>query len=463
MWYVLLLAVLLIAFSSGIYLALRFILHNELDATLRNGARLIADSVQVDDQGHLVAAPGREASDNRSDEERFWRILDSSGQVLAQKAAQEIASYPVEPGALELALSGQDRFQTVPFEDEPLRVFTTPLRYRGRVVGAVQVGLSLEDANETLDIVLWILVLSLPLTLVVASFGGYFLAGRALRPVDRITQTAQDITASDLSQRLDLDLPDDELGRLARTLDAMIARLDAAFRRQRRFTADASHELRTPLTVIKGDLSVALGRPRDADTYRAVLAEVDAEVDQMSRLVDRLLALARADDEGISINPARVDLDALLTDVLTQMRPLAEAKRLHLTLQIETDLIATVDPDVVTQIVLNLLDNAIKYTPEGGVRLSAFSCSQQTSQVFPHDDGELRIAVADDGPGIPEEHLAHIFERFYRVDRARSRESGGLGLGLAIAHELAHAHGGEITVHSAPGKGSTFILRLPLG
>jgi len=455
-------AVVLTAFGAGLYLALRVTLRHELNATLRNGAKLIIDTVQLDDQGHLVASSGQTVSNNRSKDERFWQVLDTSGQILAPKAAHETELHPVDPGTLRMALAGRNGFHTIRFEGEPLLVYTTPLRHQGRVVGMVQVGLSLEDANETLDTVLWILMLSLPLTLVVASFGGFFLAGRALRPVDRITRTAQHITASDLSQRLNLDLPDDELGRLARTIDAMIARLDAAFRRQRRFTADASHELRTPLTVIKGDLSVALGRPRNADYYRDVLTEVDEEVDQMSRLVDRLLSLARADDEGISVNPERVDLNLLLTDVVAQVRPMAQAKGLDLTSQIETNLIATVDPDIVTQIVLNLLDNAIKYSPAGGVRLSAYTFSQQVSRAAAQGGDELQINIADDGPGIPDEHIGHIFERFYRVDRARSRELGGVGLGLSIARELAHAHGGAITVHSTPGEGSTFVLHLPL-
>jgi heavy metal sensor kinase len=462
LWYVLLLALFLVVFSGGLYLALRVALHRELDETLRNGALLIADGLQLDDQGHLVAASGQVSSTKRREEERIWRVLDASGRAVAQTVAHEMEFQPIERGTLEAALAGRDAFQTVALEEESLRVYTTPVHQQGRVVGVVQVGLSLEDVTETLDTVLWILRLSLPLTLVAASVGGYFLADRALRPVDRITRTVQSITASDLSRRLNFDLPDDELGRLADTLDAMIARLDAAFRRQRSFTADASHELRTPLTVIKGDLSVALGRPRDVDYYHGVLTEVDEEVDQMSRLVDRLLSLARADAEGIAINRETVDLGILLTDVVAQVRPLAGAKGLELTSQIETNLTARVDPDVVTQIVLNLLDNAIKYTPAGRVRLGAHRTVQKSSGPNVHDTHELQIAVSDEGPGISGEHLPHIFERFYRVDRARSRELGGAGLGMSIARELARAHGGDITVRSVLGEGSTFTVHLPL-
>jgi heavy metal sensor kinase len=318
----------------------------------------------------------------------------------------------------------------------------------------VQEGLSLDDVQQTLAAFRWTLALALPVTLALASVVGLFLASRALRPVDQITRAAQSISAQDLSRRLNLDLPDDELGRLARTFDAMIARLDEAFRRQRRFTADASHELRTPLTIIKGDLSLALARPRDADYYRQVLAEADEEVDHMSHLVERLLALARADAEGLPLHRQMVNLSDLLADLIEQTRPLAEAKGLPLTAQIAPGLIANVDPDAVTQVVLNLLENAIKYTPSGRVRLSAHLAGP--------DKREIRIAISDSGSGIPAEHLPHIFDRFYRVDRARSRELGGVGLGLSIARELARAHGGDVTVHSVSGEGSTFAVHLPL-
>ncbi len=455
LWYVLLLTIVLTAFSGALYLALRISLYDDLDDVLRSSATLVANTLKVDAQGHLTAGPGQLLMwSDPKEGEHFWRVLDASGRALEQSGVQEMDIPSIAPGVLVKALAGQDVFQTIHAGDDPMRVYTAPMEQAGQVVGVVQLGLSLDDARETLYAFRWILMLTLPMTLAVASVGGLFLANRALRPVDRITRSAQSISAHDLSQRLNLDLPDDELGRLAHTLDAMISRLDSAFRRQRRFTADASHELRTPLTIIKGDLSLALTRRRDADYYHEVLTEVDEEVDQMSRLIDRLLALARADAEGILICRQTVDLGILLADLIEQTRPLAEAKGLTLTAQAAPTLMASVDPDAVTQIVLNLLDNAIKYAPSGQVRLSA----RHTG----HDGSEIQITVSDDGPGIPAEHLPHIFERFYRVDRARSREMGGAGLGLAIARELARAHGGDVSTHSIPGEGSTFTVQLPV-
>jgi heavy metal sensor kinase len=453
LWYVLLLSVVLVLFGGTLYVALQITLRDDLDDVLINGASLMINSLQIDGQGHLSAGPEPPlAWSDPKRGEHLWRVLDRSGQIVAQSGVQDLGGLPLDAAVIAQALAGQEVFQTVRLGDEPVRVYSAPVTHGGQIVGVVQQSLSMDDTLQILAAFRWILLLALPLTLALASGGGLFLAGRALRPVDQITRAAQTLGAHDLSQRLNLDLPDDELGRLARTFDAMIARLDEAFHRQRRFTADASHELRTPLTIIKGDLSLALARPRDAEYYHRVLAEVDEEVDGMGRLVERLLALARTDAKGVSLQRQATDLSALLADLTEQTRPLAEARGLDLVAQIAPNLAATVDPDAVTQVVLNLLDNALKYTSSGRVRLSA----------HPSGSGDrVQIAVSDSGPGIPAEHLPHIFDRFYRVDRARSRELGGAGLGLAIARDLTQAHGGEISVTSVPGEGSTFTVHLP--
>jgi heavy metal sensor kinase len=457
LWYVLLLTVVLIVFSVALYIALLITLNEELEETLIRETALVTGALEVDAQRRLIAGLAQPPSwRNVGEEEReiFWRVLDASGRLVEQNRMYEMDARPVEPTTLEKALAGSKIFQTVRTGDDVIRLFTAPIDQSGRAIGIIQLGMSVEDVNETLGAVRWILILILPVMIVTASVGGFVLAGHALRPVDRITRTAQSITASDLSQRLDMDLPDDELGRLAHTLDAMIVRLDSAFRRQRRFTADASHELRTPLTIIKGNLSVALDSPRDAAYYQEVLTEVDEEVDEMSRLVDRMLSLARGDVEGITLHVQPVDLGVLMTDVIEQVRPMAESKGLDLEAQIPSNLTTRVDADAITQVVLNLLDNAIKFTSSGQVRLSVRRARE--------NGGEIQVTVSDTGPGIPSEHLSHLFERFYRVDRARSRELGGVGLGLAIARELARAHGGDISVNSVPGEGSTFTVHLCL-
>jgi heavy metal sensor kinase len=299
---------------------------------------------------------------------------------------------------------------------------------------------------------LLILGIAYPVTLAVASLGGIFLAGRALSPIDRLTRLARRISAEDLSQRLDLRLPDDEVGRLARTFDEMIARLEDAFQRQRQFTADASHELRTPLTAIKGQAEVALSRPRDAVAYREVLQAVNEEVDRLIRMVGSLLTLARADAGQISIASEPVSLGDLVDAAVEQVHPMAEKHSLGLRVVSGPSVVLQADEDLLLQLLLNLLDNAIKCTPSGG----------QVTVGWRVNDREIELQVRDTGVGIGPEHLPHIFDRFYRADKARSRAEGGAGLGLSISRWIAEAHGGSISVWSEPGQGTTFTVTIPL-
>ncbi len=278
-----------------------------------------------------------------------------------------------------------------------------------------------------------------------------FLAGRALSPIDNITRTARQISADDLHQRLNLKLPDDEVGRLARTFDEMIARLDDAFQRQRQFTADASHELRTPLTIIKGQIEVALQRDREPEAYRQVLQEINAEVDRLIRLTSSLLTLTRADAGQILLRFEDVAVAEVVTGAFEQIRSTAREKGLECQLDPGPPVTIQEDQDLLLQLMLNLSDNAIRYTPSGG----------QVTLGWRVNKNQVQLWVQDTGIGISQEHLAYLFDRFYRVDKARSRAEGGVGLGLAISHWIAEAHQGSIHIASAPGKGSTFTVLLP--
>jgi heavy metal sensor kinase len=304
--------------------------------------------------------------------------------------------------------------------------------------------------QETLDSLLLIFAVALPAALVLAGIGGWWISSRALAPIDRVTRTAREISSgSDLSRRLDLDQPDDEVGRLARTFDEMLARLDAAFQRQRQFTADASHELRTPLTAVRGQIEVALERPRDAAEYQRVLAAVNEQVARMTRLVGGLLMLARTDSGALPLQRERVDLGDLVQSVASQVRPLAERKGLRLDVDGDGALFVEGDEDLLLQLMLNLTDNAIKYTAEGSVTLG-----------WRGDARAAAMFVRDTGAGISEEHRRRIFERFYRADASRSAEEGGAGLGLAISRWIAESHGGALSLESDAG-GSTFRVTLP--
>ena len=449
LWYVLLLAVILAAFSAGIYLLLQNNLYDNLDDSIRNRANTFLDVIQYEAGQPTLA--GSVSSDDPNAGESFVRVFDASGRMTFDNSAAA-GDLPIDSRAVDRALRGQTSTRTATVGDETMRVRTLPIERDDGMGGVLEVGQSQDDVSDTLQALLLILAVAYPVTLAVASFGGVFLAGRVLTPIDSLTRLARRISAEDLSQRLDLDLPDDELGRLARTFDDMIERLDDAFRRQRQFTADASHELRTPLTAIKGQAEVALSKPRDAAAYREVLQAVNEEVDRLIRMVGSLLTLARADAGQIPIASELVNLGDLVTAAVEQVRPMAERRQLALGVAPGPAVTLYADEDLLLQLLLNLLDNAVKYTPPGGTVIAGWGI----------DGDRAELWVRDSGIGIAEEDSERVFDRFYRVDKARSRTQGGAGLGLSICRWIAEAHGGSISVQSEPSQGAAFTVRLPL-
>ena len=320
LWYVGLLAVILAVFGAGVYLSVRTTLHRNLDDSIETRANTVLAGI-VFEGGQPVLPP----TPSSSDDDEFVRVVD-------------IGSPPVET-------------------DPEIRVRRFPIIRDGETVGLLEVGQSREHVTEALSTLLLTLGLAYPLALLVAVLGGIFLAGRALAPVDSITDMARRVSAEDLGQRLDLRLPDDELGRLARTFNEMIGRLDDAFQRQRRFTADASHELRTPLTVMKGQVEVALQRERSPDDYRQVLRAVNEEVDRLIGLAGSLLTLARAEAGQIPLNLERIDVAELMSGAVEQVTPAATANGLSIDVVPKASVSVTADEGLVLQLLLNLLDN----------------------------------------------------------------------------------------------------------
>lgn len=297
-----------------------------------------------------------------------------------------------------------------------------------------------------------ILSLGVPLALALALIGGHFLAGRVLAPIGAMAQKAGEITADRLSQRLPYG-SDDEFGQLARVFNATFARLEESFERLRRFTSDASHELRTPLTTLRSVGEVGLQKGLDAAALREVIASMLEEADRLTELVDNLLTLSRAESGTLKLKPEPSELGVLAAEVIEFLEVLAEEKEQTITLQANRAVPIDIDRTTLRQALMNILDNAIKYAAPGteiAVRTTAAG-------------EEAIIEVQDAGPGIAQEHLARVFDRFYRVDSGRSRDVGGTGLGLAIARWAVEMNGGRITVESTPGKGSTFRITLPLG
>jgi signal transduction histidine kinase len=288
--------------------------------------------------------------------------------------------------------------------------------------------------------------------LFVASLGvGWVVAGRVLRPIGRITSVARDIQATDLSRRIELPGPDDELKQLADTFDAMLARLDAAFAAQRQFVADASHELRNPLAIIRTNVDVALADPNaDPDDLRHAITVVKRASDRMARLVDDMLALARRQEPTFEHEP--VDLGAAVAEASDDFIVPAAARTIVLDRAIAPGVIVTGDREALKRAVANLLENAVRLAPAGSrIRLATGS-----------EGNQAWIAVADEGPGIALDDQPHVFDRFWRADKARSRSDGGTGLGLAIVRQIAESHGGQVRLHSKVGVGSSFMISLPI-
>ena len=445
LWYVLLMAITFA--TAGGYLLLRFqsSLTNSIDSALQIAVSQAITSIQDEDGG--LAFQDEDSGSNIAQQVTnpnfAMRLLSPRGAVLDTLGPTGNVSVwgSIESGYKTLSFAG---------DDEQWRVYSQPiLTSDNSNAGWVQAAQSLNTVTDTLqdfrDQLMWVI----PFVLLLAGLGGHFLADRTLRPIDQITRTAAEIEARDLSQRIGYQGPADEIGRLAETFDRMLERLKTAFERERRFTGDAAHELRTPLTVLKGQIEVTLSKSRSGQDYRNTLQNLASQVERLIRLSNALLFLSRSDQKQLSWEPEKINLGELLILVVEQMQPLAAENRLTLNSEIFPEIPFTGDKDHLIRLFLNLLDNAVKYTPAGGeVKL-------QTNV----NKAEIQVAVHNDGPGIPKEHLRYIFDRFHRVDSDRSSETGGTGLGLAISREIARLHGGYIEVQSQPGR-TVFTVHL---
>lgn len=462
LWYAALTALVVIIFSYAVYSGLNDRLSAQLDADLRSQAALAAASVTFGAGNPII-----EARDQLSDDALIW-ILDTNGAQLLSYRGGQLPEIGPQLDAVGPAAEGRVSYATVSGHGESVRIISVPIRRSGSdsVEGVLQLGFSEDRVSDPLELLLQALAVITPLAILAAAITGYLLAGRALQPVADITRLAGQIDGDDLGSRLNLALPNDELGRLASTFDSMLNRIDDAFQRQRQFTGDAAHELRTPLALMRSQIDLAMTQAESTAEYREALAALDGDVARMTTLVGMLLSLARADAGQLAPNREPVDLADLARDVAEQLEPMATEQGLSL----ETDLqpvIASVDADMIIQVLVNLLDNAIKNTPDGGTVTVTLRTSDSERQGAAPSAGQVRsavISIADTGKGIAPEHLPHIFDRFYRVDsgRTRSKSGGGIGLGLAICQAIAHAHGGMLTAASESGRGSTFAFVLPL-
>ena len=439
----------LLGFGVFVYLWMGSSLARGIDDSLQLSAAQAAAAANIEDGALSLSdsIPNLSAIADMRGRRLTLRILDPDGLPLETVGPHP--DTPIRQEDVAAARQGRAQFATLtePREGAAIRIYTLPIKQLDQIIGIVQVGQTLDTVAETLDQLVQALLISIPLLAGLAAVGGYALAARALLPIDQIIRTAQRISAEELHTRLGLPASDDEVGRLAATLDRMLSRLDESFQRERRFTADASHELRTPLTAIQSILSVTRERRRTPEEYEQALDDLGGQTQRLQGLVEGLLRLARRDQQAP--HPfAPVDLSTLVRDVAETLVPLAEAKGLQVIVDVPDGLAVRGDSDELLRLWLNLIDNAIAYTDRGTIEVRA---SATPALVL--------VTVRDTGAGIAPEHLPHLFERFYRADGARS--GTGAGLGLAIAREIVAAHSGAIELQSQLGVGTCASVRLP--
>jgi heavy metal sensor kinase len=446
LWYGGVLALVLTVFSTAVYLTMRHQLRGRIDQGLREElADVLSEVHRAQDEGGLrewldrrfAHHEGFDFQITRPGGETFFVNTRLVGTVLPVPECEDLSD---SPSFRDVSLEGGKRWRVVSVRADGPRGALT-----------VQVARTLAPFDHESRELLLTFLLTGPLTLLLAVGGGYFLARRALAPVDHITRTADQITADRLSHRIAVPNSDDELSALARTLNRMIERLERSFTEMQRFTADAAHELRTPLAVIRNEAEVALRARRSVEEYDRVLGNLLEEVNRLSHIAEQLLFLSRQ-DAGLHQGKSQdVRGDELLREVVGNMHLVAREKGVDLVLCDNPPCQVVCDPAQARRVLYNLLDNAIKHTGPSRRVTVAGSIGPEY----------WRVIVADTGEGIPPEHLPHVFERFYRVDAARTGD-GGAGLGLAICRSIVNAAGGQIELESEAGRGTTVRVTLPV-
>ncbi len=460
LWYVGVLGIVLIVLSTGVYIVVKHSLYGRMDAALRSTLEMTTAS--------LV----RHAASPAATSEGVVKVLEelhSPNQAIAVwgDTGRLIAERPAAGNIhVRLPSSGVSPTDTISFYSLPEQRDDSDDSCRGAVqrvrlaaagtVYLVVVNQSLELVSDQLELLQDILFLGVPLTLALAGFGGWLLARRSLAAVVQMSERAQRISAENLEQRLPVANPRDELGGLATTFNDLLTRLSNAFAQQRQFVADASHELRTPLSIMRTTAQVTLEPShRQENEYREALTVVDQQTRRLTRIVEDMLVLARADAAYPNLQEDNLYLDELVAETARDAAALAERKGVRVNLPVFANAPFLGDEKLLRQMILNLLDNAIKYTPKGGVVHVGLEARAAA----------YLITVSDNGPGIPVEAQPHIFERFYRADKARSGvqngHEGGSGLGLAIARWIAQAHHGRLELQRSDQVGSTFVVLLP--
>jgi two-component system, OmpR family, heavy metal sensor histidine kinase CusS len=446
LWNTLVLTGLLVGFGLVVYLLLYRTLYDRLDN------HLLTELHELTEDTHMGKDPADRIryliAEFKEHENYSCIVYDDQGRTFQRTKELAEESVPAAP-----AIAGSEpQWDTV---DLPIvrrqRRLTAAIRLADQPFNVILLA-PLEDVDLAMNQLLTVLGMVGSAVPLVGGVVGYLLARKALAPVKQLERATKEITADRLDRRLTVNNANDELGQLTQTFNDMIGRLQRSFAEIRRFTADASHELRTPLTALRTEVEVAMRRSLTADETQALFGSILEECERLTRLTDQLLSLSREDGGLGREHRTTLDLSGLVSTVVETMRPLAQVKGVRLQFTPGGPLFIQGDGERLRQVFYNVLDNAIKYTAAGG----------DVTVLIERRDQAAVVTVQDTGIGIPLEHLPHIFERFYRVDKARSRAEGGTGLGLSIALSIVNAHGGTIELHSSPANGTTCEVVLPL-
>ncbi len=455
-WYVTLLTVSLIIFGVIFSYTLSRIFMNHIDRQIGSVANMMVHTV-VRPKGQ-VFVPGNfdlilERYFGVRTSGTYIQVLDIHGKIVARSSNLKEAVLPLSKETYEGAVHGSMIYEVVhTVGRHPVRIVTKPLVLQGTgLVAIVQVGSSLEFVEEILDSVFYIFVIGVIASIIIASAIGWFLARQALKPVSEITETAHRIGAESLDERIDVESPQDEIGMLATTINEMMERLEKSFLQIKQFTADASHELKTPLTIMKGEIEIAMRSGADVTHMKEALGSNLEEIDRMSYIVRNLLDLTKIEAERDTALTERVDLSKVLAERFESLKRFALDRGVDMRILKSEPAAVIGDPVRIGQLFFNLMDNALKYTPSGGV----------VNVSLENDGSSAVVKVSDTGIGISALELPFIFDRFYIVDKARTRSVGGAGLGLSICKEIATSLGGTIDVESTKDKGTTFMVKLP--
>ena len=453
LWYILTFFLSFFMIFGFLHFRLKHQLLKEVDRNLSDEANKLSGFLFQGLRGIDALKTFENANTTRTHYPIYFRILNSDGSLLYVSRNFHEIGYKQTDAMMSGVLQGKRSMEEIrpPGRKRTFRIHSIPVPRKGTLNYVVQVSTHTRFIRKSLSQFKWNLLIAFPIVLGLGSLGGWFLARRSLSPVAYIAAKARTITSSNLSERLSPRGTDDEMDQLIQTINGMIERLEGSFRRMAEFTADASHELKTPLSALRGEAELLLSKRRTPEEYEEGLAHMVERFDHLNRLLNDLTLLSATDSSQVKVETSPLRLDLLVREIGSLFQVLAEQKGILFEVGPLQQVIVPGDSTRLQQLFSNLIENAIKYTSKGSVHVTLEKMN-----------GTAVVRIRDTGVGIPEHEQHKIFERFYRVDKSRSRETGGTGLGLSIAEWIAHAHNGSIKVTSEPDKGSTFSVHLPI-